>query len=1443
MSTSLGETLVKGMQLTKVAAPPRPAPLEESEQSKLAKFFDLINREEEAAASAFNEMLFSPTPDPVNQYIAGIRGEGKVETFDELISKMGWRPTTKEGKTVKFLLSLAPAVGFSPSSYLTLGGAPTAKFLGKAGPLVAMGMKAADIGAEFGKGTGLAARVIERAQKIADPKVGEVLNKVMKGEKITKAEEAAIGARTVLGLQALGLTGTSDVLKLTPRPAAVEFFEQSEKLGKWLDQAPVISPIIHGFGKAFDRWYELKKKFPEYFRLRKTRNQKLHYTGIQAFRRIQDYVKAVGNPGERKIVSYLMEEGPEANVVTNSYFKDVTKLIERTPEIWADLGYKPGQRLSEEQSVELVNHWLTQVNQWIEEFGPEGLFSVEKAKMGLEAAETQIRGLNDQLAGVTRGLDQLKARPSDKYIEVAGPGTRTSFKKPEEIAETLKRRRKQILEQLKERTRARDSFKEQLSGRLAPLAEQVHRYDVGRGIFGQVKGRWDTMKFQKWVVKLPVELTQEAFNSIVYEGKAYNSLAGIPGIGSGRLIYHEIPIVGEAGDLLRSVFPGQAPEAVESLAKAGFIITKSDGSRVLKIPHLVKELIDIDDAATKSLHVPGARKHWNIPKKALRSFEKLLTRAARKGVALGDLHSGNVVVDKAGNAHVLDLGISGALDATDTGRLKAWRVNLAQFADFILGNTKYTDADAYRAARRIIDDAALTGRAPDADETRLLLQMLNKSGFPVRYLTEAGATKPLVEGFMKVKGKKQILKQTQRELVEERHLLIDELSPEAKQAYEYIRQWKEELTERLLATGLLTEEWIEAFEKKFNISHLRHLKTDEGLVRRFLRAVSSSITSPKKPGFQRARQIEGSLREIEERFGKQIFETDIAKIMFASEMEVTSAIENWKLLEKIRDNVDWSKPAMRVIRRVPIKKGKNKGKFRKVVDWVAEEGYEVVDHPVFKGKGQGWQVRSEIAEDIRGIIGKTREDFGHGLIKKWYDPVNNWMRLYSLFLFPTYHIRNFAGAIWNNFLADVDPKAHFLAHKVIWGGKKIGQWADEFAQGKPFEVDGIKSFSPNKRLPWKIDGKHMTYQEILDEANEMGSLGRGLMGAHQIDLGEHSLKSRMGSIVGAKQLIPGTRQWTPLQFGARVGNQVENVVRLAHYISKRKDGLSAFDAAMSVAKFQFDHAEQSPFMRNWLKRIFFFPTWTANNVPLQAKMFLLRPGKFTAVAHVTEAIERKAGPEPDDKLVPEWINKQFGVRFRYNKDKGTYEYFLLGGWLPAADIHKLFNPGDELINQIAPIPKQAVEQALNKSAFFDQELEEYPGQRREFLSPEAGQILAGIPGASALSKLLFGAPIEEGITVRGRTHNLMRQIRLINEIRRTSEAAARSGPGLALANTMVGKSYEFDPQRAMSYRDWTLKMTLGKLKRDLRKAMRAGKETEVVRLRRQIDEIQEELMR
>lgn len=193
----------------------------------------------------------------------------------------------------------------------------------------------------------------------------------------------------------------------------------------------------------------------------------------------------------------------------------------------------------------------------------------------------------------------------------------------------------------------------------------------------------------------------------------------------------------------------------------------------------------------------------------------------------------------------------------------------------------------------------------------------------------------------------------------------------------------------------------------------------------------------------------------------------------------------------------------------------------------------------------------------------------------------------------------------------------------------------------------------------------------------------------------------------------------------------EDLPRLATAIHALRDGATYEEAARKVADVHFDYAELTPFERNIARRILPFYTWTARNVPLQAKSIATKPGKYAAYQKVREEAALATRPDVQDPEMQRLYQQltAAGVKFDGGWQKYLTEYeqrnagvpvswkghkFTVSAGLPLADLNEL--PGaarggqaSEYMNKAAslvtPIVKDPVEFGFNYSFFFRDQVE------------------------------------------------------------------------------------------------------------------------------------------
>jgi len=359
---------------------------------------------------------------------------------------------------------------------------------------------------------------------------------------------------------------------------------------------------------------------------------------------------------------------------------------------------------------------------------------------------------------------------------------------------------------------------------------------------------------------------------------------------------------------------------------------------------------------------------------------------------------------------------------------------------------------------------------------------------------------------------------------------------------------------------------------------------------------------------------------------------------------------------------------------------------------------------------------------------------------KGFDKVQNMWKAQAL-VSPSYHLRNMVGNLWNNHLASVNPWAYSKAALLQKGILK--------------------------------DEKLM---------NEMKKLGVIDQGWYAKDIAEE-LTSRVAGVKNWKAgLNPLSQSNYLFEANRKVGSAVENNARIAHYLSKRAEGLSPIKASESVKKYLFDYGKLSNTEKQVFKRAVPFYTWTRKNLPLQLSELVSNPGKFRLPNKIVDALERGV-EQPDEKYMSRYISENVPVRIRTNKD-GNTEYFLMGNWLPyASALDVLSQPLDTIVGMTSPFIKTPYEYFSNKSTYFKDTL----GQPQEI---ERGGMEYGE---------------FDGNLLRKKNMLLLRNIRLLNDLDKWMDkqdpTKVKDSWQAKLMNTLVGKTQTYDVGKSKYFYD------------------------------------------
>lgn len=317
-------------------------------------------------------------------------------------------------------------------------------------------------------------------------------------------------------------------------------------------------------------------------------------------------------------------------------------------------------------------------------------------------------------------------------------------------------------------------------------------------------------------------------------------------------------------------------------------------------------------------------------------------------------------------------------------------------------------------------------------------------------------------------------------------------------------------------------------------------------------------------------------------------------------------------------------------------------------------------------------------------------DEGTKAFIKAYDNVQSFWKRLTLFS-PGYHIRNLAGAMFNNSIAGMGVFNGDLAKYTASAGKEVA----DFMKGKE--------------------------SQLFNEYRKQGLSSSGLSKVEFARAGEdpeEAIRKNIDRI--SKQGLEKAKSKVlhPFQTSQELGDTMDQVNRFALYKWARdKKGMTAEEASAKVKEVQFDYSRLTPFERNVMARVVPFYRWMRNNVPYQLKSFINDPRKYSNFNKLRLNAQDAVGI--DDENVPDYMKESFAIPLYGEEGKGR----MLGLNLPLSDLTKLTDPLKLTVDGLTPLIKSPIELSTNFNMFSRKPIERFDGQTKQYkLGPLEGQI-------------------------------------------------------------------------------------------------------------------------
>jgi len=314
----------------------------------------------------------------------------------------------------------------------------------------------------------------------------------------------------------------------------------------------------------------------------------------------------------------------------------------------------------------------------------------------------------------------------------------------------------------------------------------------------------------------------------------------------------------------------------------------------------------------------------------------------------------------------------------------------------------------------------------------------------------------------------------------------------------------------------------------------------------------------------------------------------------------------------------------------------------------------------------------------------------HAMLVLW-DKVLHLIKLNQTTVIPAFHARNKLSNTFNNWLLigkdAVDPELQIASAKTMYYMRKSN-------------ADAIKD------LTIDINGTQTLWSDLYHLAMQYGVLDNTFF---LQDLGTGFSRGLLGKYINPKYDPTDAKNFVWYKKGAEIGSGIEGQDKLLNFVACLRNGKTPEEAAESSIKALFDYSDITAFERNVMRRIIPYYTWLRKNAPYQLEMMLEDPKKFYYISKIMHGVEGMNNEEDQinrafvNEFAKDWVQTPFTVK----NPHGREEVVMWNPNLPFMDLGRIPDPFNfvpsmiGMFNQVNPMIRVPIEQAMNYNAFFE----------------------------------------------------------------------------------------------------------------------------------------------
>ena len=456
------------------------------------------------------------------------------------------------------------------------------------------------------------------------------------------------------------------------------------------------------------------------------------------------------------------------------------------------------------------------------------------------------------------------------------------------------------------------------------------------------------------------------------------------------------------------------------------------------------------------------------------------------------------------------------------------------------------------------------------------------------------------------------------------------------------------------------------------------------------------------------KRVRATAQEINDNLfdSKEMFTTGAIRSMLGASMNTLRTVNTKNLLTDIAEKfgVPHESAPSNFVKVSIADLSKEKGDLADLLSANAKHGPGLKDD-------QDLYYHPAIAEAIGDMMRVMDKDPVSNELLKSYDTLTNLFKSSVTTIFPAFYGRNAMSNVWQSMMDigyhALSPANHMMAAQLQIDNAKLEDlFLDLATEATPEKMQAITELS-NKVVLTDKRGYEWTAGElnrvirdnvIAFHPSILGMMDTGHSSSEMLtELEEHIFADTNKWGMVKRSLNPTKQNFLPFQVGRNVANWTESEPRILNFLANLKNTGDVSFAAHQTKQFLYDHANLTPFERNFLRRVVPFYSYTRKNMEGMVQTLIHKPGRIASFSTMFQNIGDVLGggnlSDQERAMLPEWMRDSLDIVVKRNGQNVSLLTTL------GTPFEAPFDELGNLFGSLNPLIKGPVEAATGYSFF------------------------------------------------------------------------------------------------------------------------------------------------